>query len=257
MKHYAKKKYGQNFLKDKNLLKRIVEKADVKNKHVIEIGPGQGALTAFLVLQATDVIAYEIDKSLKPLLDTLENEHSNLKIVYDDFLKIDLNQFNQPLHVVANVPYYITTPIIFKLLECDQIQSATLMIQKEVSDRLMAKPNTSQYNALSIVIQSQADLSKLMDVKRHLFYPVPNVDSVVIKISKKPQKWLNQPEINFVKACFTQKRKTIVNNLYEYYQVSKPEIILFLNQLGFEPNIRAEQIDILDFIKMARAWSYD
>ena len=257
MKHYAKKKYGQNFLKDKNLLKRIVEKADIKNKHVIEIGPGQGALTAFLALQATDVIAYEIDKSLKPLLDALENEHSNLKIVYDDFLMIDLNHFNQPLHVVANVPYYITTPIIFKLLECDQIQSATLMIQKEVSDRLMAKPNTSQYNALSIVIQSQADLSKLMDVKRHLFYPVPNVDSVVIKISKKPQKWLNQHEINFVKACFTQKRKTIVNNLYEYYQVSKPKIILFLNRLGFEPNIRAEQIDIHDFIKMAKAWSYD
>ena len=124
MNHQAKKKFGQNFLRDKNLLMKIVRESNIANQFVIEVGPGQGALTTFLATSAKRVIAYEIDESLKPILNELENKHENLEIIYQDFLTADLSLYKEDIHVVANVPYYITTPILFKLLETKNIKTA-------------------------------------------------------------------------------------------------------------------------------------
>src|SRR3989339_1438834 len=127
MQHQAKKKFGQNFLRDKNLLMKIVRESNIENKHVLEVGPGQGALTTFLASQAMDVVAYEIDESLKPILNEIQRNFPNLKVKYEDFLEADLSIYENDLHVVANVPYYITTPILFKLLETKKILTASLM----------------------------------------------------------------------------------------------------------------------------------
>lgn len=259
MNHQMKKKFGQNFLRDKNLLMKIVRESHIEDKHVIEVGPGQGALTAYLVLHARKVTAYEIDTSLKPYLGELEQKHTNLHVIYGDFLEADLSLYQGDLHVVANVPYYITTPILFKLLETKHINTASLMIQKEVCDRLLAKPSTKEYNALSVILQFQAHVYKMMDVKRHMFYPIPNVDSAVIRIEKKEDGMsLEQANafITFVKAAFKQKRKTLINNLHESYQVSKEEITTFLTSLGYNAQTRAEALSVSDFMKLALRWSY-
>lgn len=261
MQHQAKKRYGQNFLRDKNLLKKIVQESNIKDKDVIEVGPGQGALTSFLAMEARHVTCYEIDKSLKPILDPIEKEFSNLDIIYEDFMIADLSSLGEPLHVVANVPYYITTPIIFKLIETPQIKSASLMIQKEVCERLIAKPGSKTYNNLSVVMDYHAHVHKIMDVKRHMFHPRPNVDSAVIRIVKR-EKALLDPKtekvfLNIVKTAFKQKRKTLVNNWHEAYQINKEEIQNFLIEHQLNPQIRAEKVTINQFMDMAGVWSYD
>ncbi|MBN2300078.1 MAG: 16S rRNA (adenine(1518)-N(6)/adenine(1519)-N(6))-dimethyltransferase RsmA [Acholeplasmataceae bacterium] len=261
MNHQAKKRYGQNFLRDKNLLKKIVRESDIEDKHVVEVGPGQGALTTFLALSAKDVIAFEIDESLKPILDEIKNEHQNLTILYQDFLETDLSLYDKELHVVANVPYYITTPILFKLLETPNVKTASLMIQKEVCDRLLATPNSKQYNALSIILQYYAQVNKMMDVKRHMFMPVPNVDSAVIRIVKREQPLIEKHKealfLKLVKEAFRQKRKTLVNNWYEAFNVPKHEIEAFLIKFGYSPNIRAEALTKEDFILLTKEWKND
>ncbi|MDY0074579.1 MAG: 16S rRNA (adenine(1518)-N(6)/adenine(1519)-N(6))-dimethyltransferase RsmA [Acholeplasmataceae bacterium] len=261
MQHQAKKRFGQNFLRDKNLLSKIVRESNIENKHVIEVGPGQGALTSYLAETAADVVAYEIDTSLAPHLNVLTNQYPNLKIIYQDFLDVDLSKEEHELHVVANVPYYITTPILFKLLEVDQIRTATLMIQKEVCDRLLAQPNTKAYNALSVILQYQARVNKMMDVKRQLFYPVPNVDSAVIRIEKRETPLLNEKKkdffIDLVKAAFKQKRKTLVNNLFEAFHISKKDIENYLIQLNISTQTRAEALSLETFIQLAKEWPYD
>ncbi len=258
MQHQAKKKFGQNFLKDKNLLEKIVRLSKIKDCHVIEIGPGQGALTTFLARDAKDVVCYEIDKSLKRFLNPIEIQNDNLDIIYEDFMQVDLD-LKEEAHIVANVPYYITTPIIFKFLETNYLKSATMMIQKEVADRLNAKPNTKQYNNLSVLIQYYTHISKLMDVKRHMFTPVPNVDSIVIQMTKKDRLPLTKDEeeafVNFVKLAFTQKRKTLVNNLSLDETKDKQDIIKYLEDHGYDPRVRAEQLTIDDFIKLSKGWA--
>lgn len=261
MNHQAKKKFGQNFLRDKNLLQKIVNESKIEGKHVIEVGPGQGALTSFLALKAKHVIAFEIDDTLKPMLSELESRHENLNIIYQDFLQADLSKFHEELHVVANVPYYITTPILFKLLASKQVQTASLMIQKEVCDRLLAKPNQKQYNALSIILQYYTKATKMIDVKRHMFYPVPNVDSAVIRIEKiKQLRFQNKQEelfITIVKEGFRQKRKTLVNNWHQAFDIPKLEIEAFLKEQGFHTQVRAEALSISDFIKLTEVWNFD
>jgi len=257
MKHQAKKKFGQNFLTDKNLLEKIVRLAQVKNKDVIEVGPGQGALTRFLADVCHSVTAYEIDTSLKPFLNPLESKYNNLNIIYDDFMKIKMD-IDHEAHIVANVPYYITTPIIFKFLEHPYLKSATIMIQKEVAERIHAKPKTKAYNSLSVLLQYYTKVEKLMDVKRHMFKPAPNVDSIVIKLTKKEQDLLTFEEeklfIDIVKTAFTQKRKTLVNNLSLFENVEKSDVISYVESLGYAPNVRAEALTINDFIKITKGW---
>jgi 16S rRNA (adenine1518-N6/adenine1519-N6)-dimethyltransferase len=258
--HQAKKRFGQNFLRDKNLLIKIVKESNIIDKHVIEVGPGQGALTTFLAMQAKDVIAFEIDESLKPILSDIEVKYPNLNIIYQDFLTTDLSSYETDLHVVANVPYYITTPILFKLLENKNIKTASLMIQKEVCDRLLATPDHKQYNALSIILQYHAEAYKMMDVKRHMFYPVPNVDSAVIRIIKRNTPLLDVEQeklfLSLVKEAFRQKRKTLVNNWHQAFNISKSELETFLINLEINPHVRAESLTKEDFIKIIGAWTY-
>lgn len=252
--HQAKKKFGQNFLKDHNLLKKIVSSAKIEGLDVIEVGPGMGALTQFLVLNARTVTAYEIDTSLKPILAKFENNHPNLKIIYGDFLDMEIP--NGTFHLVANIPYYITSPIIFKFIELPQIKSATIMIQKEVADRINAKPNSKQYNALSIILQYYCHVKKVMDVPRHMFTPKPNVDSVVIRLEKYDTRPLNNEQelyfIELIKHAFKQKRKTLINNLYEAYGVDKEVLTTYLKTFGLDEKIRAEAIDVQTFIEIAK-----
>ncbi len=261
MNHQAKKKFGQNFLRDKNLLMKIVRDSNIENKHVIEVGPGQGALTTFLALSALDVVAYEIDTALKPILDEIEEKHPNLKVIYEDFLKVNLLNEVQDFHVVANVPYYITTPILFKILETPAIKTASLMIQKEVCDRLLATPDSKQYNALSIILQYYAEAHKMIDVKRQMFYPIPNVDSAVIRIEKRDVPLVDKEKeglfIYLVKEAFRQKRKTLVNNWYEAFKKPKVEIEQFLIDNGFKSNVRAEALTKEDFIRLTKVWGND
>jgi 16S rRNA (adenine1518-N6/adenine1519-N6)-dimethyltransferase len=259
--HQAKKKFGQNFLKDKNLLSKITREAQINDKIVIEVGPGQGALTSFLAASAKSVFAYEIDYTLKPILDEIEQNHHNLKIIYQDFLEADLSVYKDQIHVVANVPYYITTPILFKILESTNVSSATLMIQKEVIERLLAKPNTKAYNALSIMIQYLTEAYKVMDVKRHMFQPVPNVDSAVIRLVKKEHLDididLQNKFLKLIKEAFKQKRKTLVNNWHQSFGISKNTLETYLEGFGYNKQVRAESLTESDFLKLAKGWTYD
>lgn len=254
--HIMKKKFGQNFLTDKNLLKKIVDSADIKEKNVIEIGPGQGALTQFLVLDAKKVIAYEIDLDLKTYLESLEANHNNLTIKFEDILKVDIPK-DEEYHVVANIPYNITSPIIFKILDTKNIKSATLMVQKEVCDRITANPNNKNYNGLSVIIQYYMDVFKIMNVSKKLFRPVPKVDSAVFKMVRK-QPILNENEeklfIEIVKASFHQKRKTLLNNLSFAFDISKDTINELLLNLNINSSLRAENISVEQFIKITKNW---
>jgi 16S rRNA (adenine1518-N6/adenine1519-N6)-dimethyltransferase len=252
-----KKKFGQNFLRDKNLLEKIVKSAQIEHKDVIEIGPGQGALTSFLASYAQNVLAYEVDLSLKPFLKEIEQKHQNLTIRYEDFLQAKLN-LTKDTHVVANIPYYLTSPILFKILETDQIKTATIMIQKEVCERLLSKKGSKTYNALSVMMQYYAVSNKVMDVKKTLFYPVPKVDSAVIRIVKRNQpllpKDLEETFIQFLKCAFKQKRKTLVNNLYECSQRDKNQIIEMIRKHNFQESIRAEKLALDEFLSLFNDW---
>ncbi|CAM11607.1 Dimethyladenosine transferase (S-adenosylmethionine-6-N',N'-adenosyl(rRNA) dimethyltransferase) (16S rRNA dimethylase) (High level kasugamycin resistance protein ksgA) [Candidatus Phytoplasma australiense] len=264
MQHQPKKKYGQNFLKDVNLLKKIVSKANLKGKNVIEIGPGKGSLTNLITKEANLLLAYEIDPTLKPFLvfDT-----TKIKIIYDDFLKRDLvkdfdNYFsiNCQLSLISNLPYYITTTILFKIIQTPQIVDATLMMQKEVGMRLMAQPNSKNYNALSVITQYFFNIEKIQEVKSHMFFPQPKVDSVVLKLSKHKSDFntfstsSQKNFITFVKAAFKQKRKTLLNNLSSVFLLPKTEIILFFEQNKLLTKIRAEEITLKEFQKISIQW---
>ncbi|MFP4177285.1 MAG: 16S rRNA (adenine(1518)-N(6)/adenine(1519)-N(6))-dimethyltransferase RsmA [Acholeplasmataceae bacterium] len=260
MAHQVKKRFGQNFIRDRNLLDKIVRESHIDGKTVIEIGPGQGGLTVALLARAERVIAYEIDATLRPYLDELEAAYENLSVIYGDFLDADLDHYREDIHVVANVPYYITTPILFRILETASITTASLMVQKEVAERLLAEPGMKQYNALSVILQYRARVYRMLEVNRQMFYPIPNVDSVVIRIEKEDSQ--DPPEkqerfIRFVKESFRQKRKTLVNNLHEAYGIAKSEIESFLVAQDVHPLTRAERISVTDFKRIAEAWPYD
>ena len=249
----AKKKFGQNFITDRNLIEKIVKSAELQDKDVIEVGPGQGALTGVLTLVAKNVTAYEIDTDLKPYLDKLEEENDNLEVIYQDFLKIDLN-LEKETHLIGNLPYYITSEILFKFLKTKNLKSATIMIQKEVADRITSKEGSKKYNALTVITNYLCDIKKVMNVNKKLFKPVPKVDSTVIKLIKKENKKLTQEKepqfFIFVKACFKQKRKTLVNNLHAEYNISKQRIIALLKELNIKEQVRAEELSIEKIIKI-------
>ena len=255
--HKMKKRFGQNFLTDKNLLMKIVREANIKDKHVLEIGPGQAALTQFLVLEAKSVTAYEIDFSLKPFLNTFASKHDNFQVIFDDILNNDFPN-DKTYHLVANIPYNITSPILFKVLDAENIETATLMVQKEVADRLNAIPNTKQYNALTVTINYFMEIERIMNVKNTMFNPVPKVDSTVIKLTRKVNKGLDRELeslfLEIVKASFMQKRKTLTNNLSSYFNVDKTKINEFLTELNINEMTRAESLTFQDFIKITNFW---
>ena len=250
-----KKMYGQNFIIDENTINNIIQSSSVdKDTLVIEIGPGAGSLTFKLSEYAKNVICYEIDTTLKELLEDNLKGCNNVEIIYKDFLKADvlndIKKYNyKKLYVVANLPYYITTPIVTKFIEDNiPIDKLVIMVQKEVGDRFKATPNTKNYNSLSIYLNYYFDIKKLLDVSKNIFIPKPNVDSIVLKLNKKENKYIVTDEklfFNLVKDSFTKKRKTLKNNLKNY---DLEKINKVLNKYGYDVSVRAEQLSIDIFV---------
>ncbi len=253
-----KKKFGQNFIIDENIIKSIITKSDIdENTLVIEIGVGAGALTIGLSQFAKNVLCYEIDETLKQVLDvTLKNE-KNVDIIYKDFLQADIkNDIKKyeykKIYVIANLPYYITTPIIMRIIESKiDVDKIVVMVQKEVGDRFKASPNTKDYNSLSVFLNYYFDIKKLLDVSRNVFMPKPNVDSIVVEFKKKENIYKVKNEDFFFKLIrdsFVQKRKTIRNNL-KGYDLDKIETVL--KKHNFDLSVRAEQLPIEIFVELA------
>ena len=257
-----KKMYGQNFIIDENIINNIINSSNIdQNTLVIEIGPGAGSLTYKLSKYAKNVLCYEIDTSLKELLKDNLSDCNNVDIIYKDFLKAnvleDIKKYEyKKLYVVANLPYYITTPIIIKFIE-DKIpvDKIVVMVQKEVGDRFKAKPNSKDYNSLSIYLNYYFDVKKILDISKNVFIPKPNVDSIVVEFTKKENNYKLKDEklfFNLVKDSFTQKRKTLKNNL-KNYDLEKIEQVLLSYNLDL--SIRAEQLPIEVFIDISNKLS--
>ena len=252
------KKFGQNFIVDENIINNIINKSMIdKDTLVIEIGPGAGSLTYKLALNSKNVIAYEIDESLKDILNYNLSGLSNVEIIYGDFLlrdvKKDLEKYEyKKLYVVANLPYYITTPIIVKLIEDElNVDKIVVMVQKEVGDRFKAKPNSKDYSSLSVFLNYYYDVFKIMDVSRNVFMPKPNVDSIVLEFVKKYDMLFVKDKTLFFKLIrdsFKQKRKNIRNNLKGYDLDFINDV---LSKYGFDLNARAEQLSIEVFVSIA------
>lgn len=253
-----KKMYGQNFIIDENIINNIIDKSCIdKDTLVIEIGPGAGSLTYKLAEYSKNVLCYEIDQTLKDFLIDNLNGINNVEIKFQDFLKSDvINDIKKydykKLYVVANLPYYITTPIITKFIEDKvPVDKLVIMVQKEVGDRFKAMPNSKDYNSLSVYLNYYFDIKKLLDVSRNVFMPKPNVDSIVLEFSRKKELFkLNDSKLFFklVKDSFSQKRKNIRNNLKEY-DLEKIEKVL--KKYNFDLNVRAEQLSIDIFVDIS------
>ncbi len=256
-----KKKYGQNFLKDKNKVKKIVDSANIKdNSLVIEVGPGGGILTTELSLKADNVLCYEIDLELKPILENKFSKN-NVKIIFDDFLnrniENDIEKYNYDnLYFISNVPYYITTPILMKLINSSlNFDKIVIMVQEEVGERFSAKPNSKDYSSITVFLNYYFDVKKEFKVNRLEFNPVPNVDSEVISFTRKKELLkLKDKELFFklVKDSFKFKRKNIKNNL-KGYNLDIIERILKSNNLDLTS--RAEQLPIEVFVEMSNELS--
>ena len=255
-----KKSFGQNFIQDKSIIKSIVDKTKITNNSlVIEVGPGSGVLTKELARVSKNVLSYEIDDRLEEVLDENLRDFNNIEIIYDDFLnrdiKNDIAKYNyQDIYFVANIPYYITTPIIVKLIESKiDFKVITVMVQKEVAERFSAVPRTKNYGSITVFLNYYYDIQKLMFVSRNSFFPKPNVDSEVIALKKKEKKSkvINE-ELFFklVRDSFRFKRKNIKNNLKNY----DLEVILeVLNRYNKDLTSRAEELELNIFIDMANA----
>lgn len=257
MKNFIfKKSLGQNFLNDNNVIKKIVQSANIlDNSLIIEIGPGNGALTKELLTTNANVLCFEIDERLKESLEKIKSE--KLLVVFEDFLKADLNKYLQDytyknLYIIANLPYYITTAIINKIIDSNiNPNEMILMVQKEVGNRFAAVPKTKEYGSLSVFLQYHFNISKLMVVNKNSFTPKPKIDSVVMRFLKIENKYkVDNLDIFYklVKDSFKQKRKIIKNNLYKY-DLKIIEKILCQN--GFSLNSRAEEINIKTFVEIS------
>ena len=261
---YLKKKFGQNFLIDQNILESIVTKAGInKEINVIEIGPGIGSLTEHLLERANHVISYEIDKDLIPVLEENFKEYDNFTLINEDFLKANIKEDikkyfnnNYPIYLVANLPYYITTPIIMYLLEnVPEVVRYAVMVQLEVADRIVATKGGKDYNSLSIAIQYRSQVHKALNVSRNVFMPKPNVDSAVVifDLHKDKRFVANNEEFFFalVRNSFANRRKTLINNLNNAYHLPKDELVKILESIGLDSNIRSEALSINDFINLS------
>ena len=259
MENFAfKKAFGQNFLNDNNVILNIVKNANIKeNSLVIEIGPGSGVLTKELAKVSKQVLSYEIDERLEEILDENLLGFNNIEIIYDDFLKRnikdDISKFNYDnLYVVANLPYYITTPIIEKLIASKLVfTNVTIMIQEEVGTRFSAKPGSREYSSITVFLNYYFDIKKLFVVSRNCFVPKPNVDSVVISlVTKKDRLYVKNEDLFFklIRDSFKFKRKNLKNNL-KNYDLSK--ISEVLNKYNYDLTIRAEQLNLEVFVDIA------
>lgn len=262
------KSLGQNFLIDKNIIDKIIEGSSMGAQDlVIEVGPGIGVLTSAAAEKAGKVIAVELDKNLIPILNETLRDHDNIEIINEDILKVDFNhlleqnqvingQKREGVKIIGNLPYYITTPIIMKLLE-DRVpaQSITIMLQKEVADRIKAGPGTKAYGALSVAVQYYCTVAHVTHAPKEVFVPRPKVDSTVIRLDirkDKPVELLREASFfAVIKAGFGQRRKTLLNSLVGAYGLTKDEVAEILNSAQIDPIRRAETLSIQEFANIA------
>ncbi len=259
------KKFGQNFLIDTHVLEKIMDSAEItKEDCVLEIGPGIGTMTQYLAERAGRVVVVEIDKNLIPILQDTLSEYDNITIINDDILKVDINKIveelngGRPIKVVANLPYYITTPIIMGLFESHvPLQSITIMVQKEVADRMQVGPGTKDYGALSLAVQYYAKPQIVANVPPNCFIPRPNVGSAVIRLTRYEQPPVEVADekkmFALIRASFNQRRKTLVNGLTNAAElhISKEEILAALEQMGLSATIRGEALTLEQFAQLA------
>lgn len=255
------KQFGQNFITDQNLLRAIVDDAKItKDDVVVEIGPGAGTLTKEIAKKAKEVYSFEIDNNLAPILNETLQDCPNSTVIFKDFQKVDDEQLNQILNnreykVVANLPYYITTPIIMKFIESAYPpKSITVMVQKEVAERLKSNAVTSEIGAISLSIALYGDVEMTRVVSRKMFMPEPNVDSAVIRIDMQ-DKYDNidkKPVKKLIKAAFNMRRKTFLNNISNAFNISKDRIKEVLKELNIDENIRGEAVSIDNYIAIAK-----
>ena len=264
-----KKSFGQNFLTDTNILQKIVDTAEIDDQvNVIEIGPGIGALTEFLAERAAQVMAFEIDHRLVPILADTLRDFDNVTVVNQDILKVDLAQYiaefknpDLPIKVVANLPYYITTPILMHLIESGiPFSEFIVMMQKEVADRISAQPNTKAYGSLSIAVQYYMTAKVAFIVPRTVFVPAPNVDSAILKMVRRDQPAVAVQDEKFFfkvsKASFVHRRKTLWNNLTSHFgksEENKAKLTAALEQAELSPSVRGEALTLADFARLADA----
>lgn len=264
-----KKSFGQNFLTDTNILQKIVDTAEIDKKvNVIEIGPGIGALTEFLAENAAEVMAFEIDDRLVPILADTLRDFDNVTVVNQDILKVDLAQYiaefknpDLPIKVVANLPYYITTPILMHLIESGiPFSEFVVMMQKEVADRISAQPNTKSYGSLSIAVQYYMTAKVAFIVPRTVFVPAPNVDSAILKMVRRDQPAVAVQDEKFFfkvsKASFVHRRKTLWNNLTSCFgksEETKDKLTAALERADLSPSVRGEALSLEEFARLADA----
>ena len=255
------KKFGQNFLIDTHVLDKIISAAEItKEDFVLEIGPGIGTMTQYLACAAREVVAVEIDKALIPILEDTLQDYSNVTVLNEDILKVDIKKLadehnnGKPIKVVANLPYYITTPIIMGLFEGDvPIESITVMVQKEVADRMQEGPGTKEYGALSLAVQYYAEPYIVANVPPNCFMPRPKVGSAVIRLTKhaEPPVEVSDTKLMFriIRASFNQRRKTLANGLNNSPELSfgKEEIQRAIKACGFPEGIRGEALTLEEF----------
>lgn len=257
------KSLGQNFLIDGNIVKKIVRDAGItKDDYVLEVGPGVGTLTEELALNAKGVVAVEIDRSLLPILDVTLAPYDNIEVVHGDILDIDIKSLIEekmeggPVKVVANLPYYVTTPIIARFLEEElNVDSLTIMVQKEVAERMVSKQGSKVYGSLSVFVNFYSEPEILLTVPKSVFMPSPKIDSAVIKLNMKkdlPQVDKSQ-FFKVVKASFSKRRKTILNALSSYgFQLEKDDFKIALETVGIDPKSRAEELSLEEFVKISK-----
>ncbi len=250
-----KKSLGQNFLIDQNVINKIVDSFNIeKNSIIIEIGPGSGSLTKKLITFNERVICFEIDKRMSEYLDKIESK--NLTVFYEDFLKVDLktilkNYKYENIYVIANIPYYITSAIINKIIKEISVKEMILMMQKEVGDRIISNPNNRSYNSLSVFLQYHFDIKKVISVSKNSFFPKPKVDSIVLKFINNNKKYKVKNEEKFfklIKDSFQFKRKNLRNNLkgYNFDNISK-----ILSKYNKDLTCRAESLSIEEFVNIS------
>ncbi len=263
------KKFGQNFLIDTHVLDKIISAAGItKDDFVLEIGPGIGTMTQYLACAAREVVAVEIDKNLIPILEDTLQDYENVSVINDDILKVDIaalaEEKNQgrPIKVVANLPYYITTPIIMGLFEKNvPLESITVMVQKEVADRMQVGPGTKDYGALSLAVQYYAEPYIVANVPPNCFMPRPSVGSAVIRLTRHREMpvLVKDEKLMFrlIRASFNQRRKTLANGLKNSpeLQFSKEEIETAIETLGKGASVRGEALTLEEFAKLANSFT--
>ena len=259
------KKFGQNFLIDTRVLERIISEAKIgQDDMVLEIGPGIGTMTQYLCESAREVIAVEIDQNLIPILEDTLKEYDNVTVINEDILKLDINKIveekngNRPIKVVANLPYYITTPIIMGLFENKvNVDSITIMVQKEVADRMQSGPGSKDYGALSLAVQYYSKPEIVANVPPNCFMPRPNVSSAVIRLKKHEQPFVEVKDeklmFKIIRASFNQRRKTLTNGIKNSPELSfsKEQVAEALGAMGLNENLRGEALTLSQFSKIS------